>query len=130
MSSCPMIEPRIDATLRLRDGRALGHAEYGDPDGTPGFYFHGHPGSRCEAQLAHEAAMAHGVRIIALDRPDVGSMSHAAPSIDDASPPLRWPHVDAPLLRADAQTRLCNVPRLPSPRVTQEHSSSYQRAGS
>ena len=60
-----MVEPRIDATMTLRDGRTLGYAEYGDPGGTPGFYFHGHPGSRLEAQLAHEAALERGVRIIA-----------------------------------------------------------------
>jgi pimeloyl-ACP methyl ester carboxylesterase len=62
----------IDATLTLRDGRALGYAEYGDPEGTPGFYFHGHPGSRLEARLAHDAARNGGVRVIALDRPGYG----------------------------------------------------------
>ena len=50
----------------------LGYAEYGDAGGVPGFYFHGHPGSRLEAQLAHEAAVELGVRIIALDRPGYG----------------------------------------------------------
>jgi pimeloyl-ACP methyl ester carboxylesterase len=67
-----MTAPRIDATLALRDGRTLGYAEYGDPKGQPGFYFHGHPGSRLEARLAHEAAAPRGVRIIALDRPGYG----------------------------------------------------------
>jgi pimeloyl-ACP methyl ester carboxylesterase len=62
----------IDATLTLRDGRALGYAEYGEPGGTPGFYFHGHPGSRLEARLAHDAAREGGVRVIALDRPGYG----------------------------------------------------------
>jgi len=67
-----MIQPRIDGALSLGDGRTLGYAEYGDPDGDPGFYFHGHPGSRLEAQLAHEAAVEKGTRIIALDRPGYG----------------------------------------------------------
>lgn len=58
--------------LPLRDGRHLGYAEYGRPDGEPGFYFHGHPGSRLEPQFADEAAAAAGVRIIALDRPGYG----------------------------------------------------------
>ncbi len=67
-----MTPPRIDEALTLRDGRRLGYAEYGDADGDPGFYFHGHPGSRLEAQVAHEAAAERGIRIIALDRPGYG----------------------------------------------------------
>lgn len=59
-------------TLTLRDGRRLGHAEYGRADGAPCFYFHGHPGSRLEAVLAEPAAAAAGLRIIALDRPGYG----------------------------------------------------------
>ena len=61
-----------EQTLSLRDGRRLGYAEYGRPDGAPGFYFHGHPGSRLEPQFANEAAAAAGVRLIALDRPGYG----------------------------------------------------------
>ncbi len=61
-----------DSTLQLHDGRLLGYAEYGDPKGQPLFYFHGHPGSRMEAQLGDVAASRHGVRIIALDRPGYG----------------------------------------------------------
>ena len=63
-------------TLRLPDGRELSYAEYGDPDGVAGFYFHGHPGSRFEAQLAHDAASGQGIRIIALDRPGYGRSTH------------------------------------------------------
>ena len=63
---------RTAQTLTLRDGRRLGYAEYGKPDGEPGFYFHGHPGSRLEPRFADEAATAAGVRIIALDRPGYG----------------------------------------------------------
>ena len=59
-------------TLVLRDGRRLGYGEYGTPDGEPGFYFHGHPGSRLEAGFADEAAAEAGVRLIALDRPGYG----------------------------------------------------------
>jgi hypothetical protein len=33
--------------LRVRDGRTLCYADYGDPAGPVLFYFHGHPGSRC-----------------------------------------------------------------------------------
>jgi pimeloyl-ACP methyl ester carboxylesterase len=67
-----MTRPRTDEALTLRDGRTLGYAEYGDPAGDPGFYFHGHPGSRLEAQLAHEAAAERAIRIVALDRPGYG----------------------------------------------------------
>ncbi len=64
--------PATDETLSLRDGRVLGYAEYGSPRGEPAVYFHGHPGSRLEAQLADEAATRRSVRIIALDRPGYG----------------------------------------------------------
>ena len=64
--------PNTDNVLRLRDGRLLGYAEYGDPDGKPLFYFHGSPGSRLEAQFADEAAKRRGIRVIAFDRPGFG----------------------------------------------------------
>lgn len=67
-----MSATRDRETLWLRDGRSLGYAEYGTPDGEPGFYFHGHPGSRLEAQFADAAAADAGVRIIAIDRPGYG----------------------------------------------------------
>ncbi len=35
-----------EGTVQLSDGRALGYAEYGDPDGDPIFEFHGLPGGR------------------------------------------------------------------------------------
>ena len=35
-----------DRHILLRDGRKLGYAEYGDPQGKPVFLFHGIPGSR------------------------------------------------------------------------------------
>jgi pimeloyl-ACP methyl ester carboxylesterase len=63
---------RNDNTLRLRDGRLLGYAEYGDPKGAPLFYFHGHPGSRVEAELGDATAARQGVRIVGLDRPGYG----------------------------------------------------------
>ena len=66
---------RSEKTLSLREGRRLGFAEYGAPGGAPGFYFHGHPGSRLEAELADEVAAEAGIRIIALDRPGYGLSS-------------------------------------------------------
>ncbi len=58
--------------LRLRDGRWLGYAEYGETAGKPAFYFHGWPGSRLEAQLLDGPAKELGIRIIAIDRPGMG----------------------------------------------------------
>jgi pimeloyl-ACP methyl ester carboxylesterase len=63
---------RTGRTLTLKDGRALGYGEWGDPIGKPFFYFHGYPGSRYEAVLADEAASKIGIRLIALDRPGMG----------------------------------------------------------
>lgn len=64
--------PDVERTLELRGGRRLGFAEYGRPDGEPCFYFHGHPGSRFEAEVAHEVAAGAGIRVLALDRPGYG----------------------------------------------------------
>ena len=61
-----------DGILRLRDGRTLGFAEYGTPDGKPLFFFHGTPGSRTLARLFDELARRRGVRLIAPDRPGFG----------------------------------------------------------
>jgi len=62
----------MDSTVRLPDGRQLGYAEYGRPQGTSIFYFHGFPGSRLEARLLHDSAEKAGIRIIAPDRPGCG----------------------------------------------------------
>ena len=60
------------STIRLRDGRQIGYAEWGEPEGVPLFFFHGWPGSRLEGRLGDEAATEIGVRLIALDRPGMG----------------------------------------------------------
>jgi pimeloyl-ACP methyl ester carboxylesterase len=61
-----------EQTIRLRDGRRLGYAEWGDPAGQPVLFFHGWPGSRVEGRLGDEAARETGVRLIAADRPGMG----------------------------------------------------------
>ena len=38
-----MANSRTNQQIKLKDGRMLGHAEYGDPDGKPVLYFHGFP---------------------------------------------------------------------------------------
>jgi pimeloyl-ACP methyl ester carboxylesterase len=60
------------STVRLRDGRSVGYAVYGDPDGRAGFYFHGSPGSRIQARLGDDAGARLGVCIIAVERPGFG----------------------------------------------------------
>lgn len=64
--------PSWNQQISLRDGRALGFAEFGDPAGKPIFYFHGFPGSRLEAQVATDLASRHKARVIAVDRPGYG----------------------------------------------------------
>ncbi|RBR07101.1 uncharacterized protein FIESC28_10818 [Fusarium coffeatum] len=59
-------------THTLSDGRQLGFAEYGKPNGHPIFYFHGFPSSCLEAQPVDDIAQRVGVRLIALDRPGFG----------------------------------------------------------
>jgi pimeloyl-ACP methyl ester carboxylesterase len=61
--------------LALRDGRVLGIEEYGDPNGTPVFFFHGIPSCRLEAAPASDAARLAAVRLIAVDRPGFGLSS-------------------------------------------------------
>jgi pimeloyl-ACP methyl ester carboxylesterase len=63
--------PYSDARLTLRDGRTLGYAMWGDPDGRPVLLFHGSPASRLfSPDPALTAAM--GVRLITIDRPGYG----------------------------------------------------------
>jgi pimeloyl-ACP methyl ester carboxylesterase len=62
----------ISKSHRLRDGRRLGYAEFGDHSGRPVFYFHGLPGSRLEAKLLDQPARRNGIRVIAVDRPGFG----------------------------------------------------------
>ena len=59
-------------TVRLRDGRTLGYAEYGSACGEPVLVFHGSPGARLQVRVAHGPALARGIRIIAPDRPGQG----------------------------------------------------------
>ena len=57
---------------RLADGRAIGVATFGAPDGRPVVALHGMPGSRLMFAAVAAAAARQGVRIIALDRPGYG----------------------------------------------------------
>lgn len=59
-------------TLNLPDGRVLGYAEFGHPEGTPVLWFHGFPSSRLEAWGADKVARRRRLRLIAIDRPGFG----------------------------------------------------------
>jgi pimeloyl-ACP methyl ester carboxylesterase len=66
------------STIDLRDGRTLSYAEYGDPDGTPVFCFHGVIGSRLMWSLAADEASDRGIRLVAPDRPGFGGSDFQA----------------------------------------------------
>jgi pimeloyl-ACP methyl ester carboxylesterase len=74
-----LVDPRFEGTVRLRDGRRLGVAEFGPVSGRPLLWFHGTPGAR--RQIAPEAralALQRGVRIVSVERPGIGdSTPHA-----------------------------------------------------
>ncbi|MBI5626845.1 MAG: alpha/beta hydrolase [Nitrosomonadales bacterium] len=61
-----------DRFITLPDGRKLGYAEYGAPNGGPVLFFHGSPGSRHIHADKADIAARRGVRLIAVDRPSYG----------------------------------------------------------
>ncbi len=64
---------KTDNRLALADGRMLGWAEFGSPDGHPVLYFHGAPSSRLEPLLVGDDVWRRaGLRVIAADRPGMG----------------------------------------------------------
>lgn len=69
---------QLNQVFRLRDGRQLGFAEYGDLAGAPFMYCHGWPSSRLEPQAVAEVIRASGLRLVAADRPGYG-LSDACP---------------------------------------------------
>lgn len=68
--------------IRLRDGRRLSYAQYGDPGGFPILSAHGGLACRLDVAAAGSIAESCGVRLIAPDRPGVGRSirSRTAPS--------------------------------------------------
>jgi len=70
-----MNSTKINQTMQLSDGRQLGFAEYGLPDGKPVFFFQGGPSTRLFHHPDEGIALAHGARIITIDRPGYGLSS-------------------------------------------------------
>jgi pimeloyl-ACP methyl ester carboxylesterase len=73
-------------TIHLPDGRVLGFAQYGAPDGVPLFFFHGLGASRLSRHPDEQIARTLGVRVITIDRPGIGlSAPHPGRTL------LDWP---------------------------------------
>lgn len=80
MNTISSIIDRTQQTFQLPDGRVLGFAEYGAPQGKPLFYFHGWPSSRIEFGGLNGDAVARelNVRVISADRPGFGISGYRA----------------------------------------------------
>ena len=63
---------RENQTIILSDGRTLGFAQYGSPNGRPVFYFTGGNSSRFEGRWFGQAAQKHNINLIVPDRPGFG----------------------------------------------------------
>jgi len=59
-------------TIRVRDGREVMYAEWGDPAGVPIFSLHGTPGCRLNRPPEEEKVAAAGIRLVTYDRPGYG----------------------------------------------------------
>ncbi|MFC1926428.1 alpha/beta fold hydrolase, partial [Chloroflexota bacterium] len=68
--------------LRLPDGRQLGYAEYGDPDGKPVILLHGNPNSRLLYGLMPDCPFRPDLHLIAPDRPGYGLSDFYLPGHD------------------------------------------------
>jgi pimeloyl-ACP methyl ester carboxylesterase len=68
----PRFQLPPECIVRLADGRRVGVAEYGEPDGTVVVALHGMPGSRLMFATLDGAARRARIRLIALDRPGYG----------------------------------------------------------
>jgi pimeloyl-ACP methyl ester carboxylesterase len=77
--------PTLEGTVGVRDDRRLSFAEYGSPRGAAIVWMHGTPGARRQIPLEARAyADAHGLRIIGVDRPGIGSSTpHLYPDVAD-----------------------------------------------
>jgi hypothetical protein len=54
----------VNQTITLKDGRKLGFAEYGDPEGKAVFHFHGGAGSRLERPAEESILTDLGLRLV------------------------------------------------------------------
>lgn len=84
-------EPRRVGESEVRDGRVLGWAEFGHPEGDPVLWFHGTPGARTQVPPSVDAvALQRGFRVIAVERPGTGrSTDHQYRRIVEFGPDIR-----------------------------------------
>ncbi len=72
-ASTTRFPPFREYAQQLANGRQLGVAEFGIPEGKPVFWFHGTPGARRQVPFAaREYALNNGLRIIGIERPGIG----------------------------------------------------------
>ena len=64
--------PTNNQQIKLRDGRLLGYAEFGDADGEPILCFHGAHSSRLSGKVLAPVATRLNARVIDVDRPGFG----------------------------------------------------------
>jgi pimeloyl-ACP methyl ester carboxylesterase len=74
-------EPGDLGAVRLADGRTVEYWAGGDPSGRPVVFLPGTPNSRRQGVHGHEAAVATGVRLLALSRPGYGGSTNTPPSL-------------------------------------------------
>jgi pimeloyl-ACP methyl ester carboxylesterase len=65
-------EASAEGRVQLPSGRTIGWATYGDPQGRPAIAVHGSPDSHVIWKLFDTTARAHGLRLVAIDRPGFG----------------------------------------------------------
>jgi pimeloyl-ACP methyl ester carboxylesterase len=77
--------PALEGTVAVRDDRRLSFAEYGSTRGSAIVWMHGTPGARRQIPLEARAyAEQHGLRIVGVDRPGIGSSTpHLYPNVLD-----------------------------------------------
>jgi len=81
---------RAVGTAEVAEGRELGWAEFGHPDGDVVLWFHGTPGARFQVPpTIHEVALQRGFRVIAVERPGTGrSTNHRYHRVTDFAPDI------------------------------------------
>lgn len=94
---------RLTQQIQLHDGRKLGFATYGDPEGYPVLAFHGTPGSRLWFEEEDSISKKLGIHLIATDRPGYG-ISDPQPNRDL----LDYPR-DIAFLLEELQIQHCSI---------------------
>jgi len=85
MASLPLARPALEGSVAVRDGRRLSFAEYGPRRGPTFLWMHGTPGGRRQIPVdVRTYALEHGIRVIGVDRPGIGSSTpHLYPEVLD-----------------------------------------------